>query len=59
MTVLAGYRTLAPCQRCSLRLVMGTGNPRAIFCRPAPVPAKTRTRGHGYRILCLQVRVCR
>ncbi|KAF8955629.1 hypothetical protein BDZ97DRAFT_1764619 [Flammula alnicola] len=28
-------------------LVMGTGNPRANFCRPAPVPAKTRTRGHG------------
>ncbi|KAF8955845.1 hypothetical protein BDZ97DRAFT_2063368 [Flammula alnicola] len=28
-------------------LVMGTGNPRANFCRPAPVPAKTRTHGHG------------
>ena len=31
-------------------VVMSTGDPRVYFSPPAPVPAATRTRSHGYGI---------
>jgi hypothetical protein len=37
------------------RVVMITGHPRAKFCRPAPIPAKTHTHRYGCRFPYMQV----
>jgi hypothetical protein len=45
------------CVSCPSYLVMITGDPRAFFLSPAPVPANTRTSTHGYGFPYSRVRV--